>query len=204
MNAWINECFTFNAPDATPPGWENRVNLRGMQFQWRLKNHFSLQVEIAVPIPWNWDNEFSLFVHNKGQMYFPKTDEIFGSHHMSITVTKVKKGYYDQHFTLTRIRWKTLDSDVKRCDEDTTLKANTTECITHHLEDKIGAFDPFQILNNPHILCCALTMKNDTCHRDQMIGCRRWKGACGRQLFNVCAISISTLSPYFSHFAIWQ
>ena len=138
MNAWINECFTFNAPDATPPGWENRVNLRGMQFQWRLKNHFSLQVEIAVPIPWNWDNEFNLFVHNKGQMYFPKNDEIFGSHHMSITVNKVNKGYYDQHFTLTRIRWKTLDSEFKRCDEDTTLEANTTECITHHLEDKIG------------------------------------------------------------------
>ena len=57
---------------------------------------------------------------------------------MSIRVNKIKKGYYDQHFTLTRIRWKTLDSDVKRCDEDTTLKANTTECITHHLEDKIG------------------------------------------------------------------
>ena len=94
------------------------------------------QVEIVVKLPA--DVRFKLFVHNKHQMYFPKDDEIFGSYYNYFDYGPLKKGFYQQTFTVSRTRWKTIDISNKRCDADTHFEPNTTECITHYLEEKIG------------------------------------------------------------------
>ena len=90
---------------------------------------------------------FNIFIHNKGQMHFPKVDKIFGSEFISIDMTekfkqakkeeRFKQVAFRQTFELSRTRWKTLDTPAKRCD-DTDASPNTTECITHFVENTIG------------------------------------------------------------------
>ena len=83
-----------------------------------------------------------LFIHNKDQMYFPKIDNIFGSQVKFVSLdTKTKQegsGYLiSQHYAFQKTHWKALDTPLKRCRSDN-VKANTTQCLTHFLEHKIG------------------------------------------------------------------
>ena len=81
-------------------------------------------------------NDVYIFVHNKGQMIFPKFDNIYGSAYM------VKSGMtqrtYQQTFSISRIHWKTLSNEDKVCDEDLDTAAKVTRCYTRYLEDTIG------------------------------------------------------------------
>ena len=90
---------------------------------------------------------FKIFIHNKGQMHFPKVDKIFGSEYISIDMTekfrqakkeeRFQQVAFRQTYELSRMRWKTLDTPEKRCD-DKNMSPNTTECITHFVENSIG------------------------------------------------------------------
>ena len=85
---------------------------------------------------------FLIFVHNKGQMYFPKLDNIFGSDFLILDIAEIiqkknlnKTGLY-QYLKLERIFWKSLDAPEKKCDRKN--KGLTTKCITNYLEQSIG------------------------------------------------------------------
>ena len=69
-------------------------------------------------------------------MIFPKVDGIFGSAYLE--KRNLPNRTYEQSFSITRTRWKTLNNEDKRCDEDPHSEANTTECVTRYLENKIG------------------------------------------------------------------
>ena len=85
--------------------------------------------------------EFTIFIHNKGQIYLPKSDEIFGSAFLLLLVDVNKedrKGMrYHQSYMLRRTHWKAMNTEKKRCDNENT-EAETTKCITQYLEHKIG------------------------------------------------------------------
>ena len=85
---------------------------------------------------------FMILVHNKGQMHFPKPDNIFGSDYIVLDIAEIirkeklnETGLY-QYFELERTFWKSLDIPEKRCDLENT--ALTTKCITSFLEQNIG------------------------------------------------------------------
>ena len=90
------------------------------------------------------EDDFSLylFLHNKDQMYMPKLNGVFGSDFMYLKVGKARMrdgnstgihAFYKMKQTL----WKALDTPQKRCINNN-KKANTTQCLTMYLEDKIG------------------------------------------------------------------
>lgn len=78
-------------------------------------------------------------------MYFPKVDNIFGSEGKFVQLDgpKIKAkpksvGYHiTQYYKIQKTHWKALDTPLKRCRSDN-MKANTTQCLTHFLEHKIG------------------------------------------------------------------
>ena len=85
---------------------------------------------------------FMILVHNKGQMHFPKPDNIFGSDYVIVDIRDIlleeklnDTGLY-QYFELERTFWKSLDTPEKRCDMKNTV--NTTKCMTNFLEQTIG------------------------------------------------------------------
>ena len=88
-----------------------------------------------------------IFIHNRGQMYFPKKDKIFGSDYMSVQVdsahvkTGMKDGklfYIVATYKMAKTHWKALDRNTKRCMSENYKEANTTKCITEYLENKVG------------------------------------------------------------------
>ena len=101
-----------------------------------------MQVEIVLNLPYgdgdnkDANNNFYLYVHDKGQMTFPKNDLIFGSAYVFKTL-KQENNFF-QAFPYTRTRWKTLDTPNKRCDEDRRTEAKTTMCITRSIDKLIG------------------------------------------------------------------
>ena len=88
-----------------------------------------------------------IFIHNRGQMYFPKMDKIFGSNFMALQVdsARVKKGMAEgkifhimSTYKMEKTHWKALDTNTKRCISDNYKEANTTKCITEFLENKVA------------------------------------------------------------------
>ena len=101
------------------------------------------QVNIQLHLDINARKSFRVYVHNKGQMLFPRRDNIFGSHSYAldwdpeeVTIKNQKFISFRQHFELERTRSKTIDTPKRRCDAEN--KAKTTECIAKFLEDSIG------------------------------------------------------------------
>ena len=106
-----------------------------------------------LKLPFNasgWQKEdpaFRIFIHNEDQMHFPKIDEIYGSDFIIIKMEEqirlMQKGqkqenvHFEQNFKLRRTRWKTLDTQKKRCD-NTNRPADISECIRHFFERKIN------------------------------------------------------------------
>ena len=80
---------------------------------------------------------FFFFIHNKGQMYFPKRDEAYGSSYIFKRMPKREGTMYSQKYRLERTHWKTLDTENQRCDEVNDNK-NTTQCITTYIEKTVG------------------------------------------------------------------
>ena len=88
---------------------------------------------------------FYFFIHNKGQMIFPRTDEAFGSFYIYREMQNPEsnpnmpggKILFKQGYRLERTHWKTLNTESQRCDEGSSA-ANMTNCITQYLEQKIG------------------------------------------------------------------
>ena len=75
-------------------------------------------------------------------MYFPKTDEIYGSEFIFVRRDKPKNNATDievknYEYKITKTHWKALDTSDKRCD-DSFSDANTTQCITRYLEHTVG------------------------------------------------------------------
>ena len=84
---------------------------------------------------------FFFFIHNKGQMYFPRFDEAFGSFYfyreISYPPPNYKVYHHMQSYRLERTHWKTLNTENQRCDEGNSVP-NTTKCITRYLEQTVG------------------------------------------------------------------
>ena len=96
---------------------------------------------MALPVSLD-QSLFMVLVHNKGQMYFPRPDKIFGSDYIILDIAEIiqketlnETGLY-QYFELERTFWKSLNTTEKRCDMGNT--AHTTKCITNFLEQTIG------------------------------------------------------------------
>lgn len=72
-------------------------------------------------------------------MYVPKQDDAFGSAYFfyGLRGHDLRNTSYYQSYLLTRTRWKTLNTPSQRCDEGNAA-ANTTQCITRYLEQKVG------------------------------------------------------------------
>ena len=101
----------------------------------------SRQPVIEIRIPED-HYKFLFFVHNKGQMYFPKQDEAFGSYYFHKSYHPPKnQNYtyrYQQSFRLERTHWKTLPTENQRCGKPGNSGADTTTCITRYLEQTVG------------------------------------------------------------------
>ena len=87
-------------------------------------------------------------MHNKDQMYVPKSDEIYGSTFQSIKINEelVKKNVSQFHmdYRVTRKRWKALDTPNKRCDASNSA-GQVTPCIKSYLENTLGCFMNFAL-----------------------------------------------------------
>ena len=66
-------------------------------------------------------------------MYIPKQDEAFGSFCIYRMMTKHEGKIY----RIERTRWKTLNTEKQRCDNENATN-NTTKCITRYIEETIG------------------------------------------------------------------
>ena len=77
------------------------------------------------------------FIHNKGQMYFPKKDGTFGSAFFYINIHD-RTRRYSQSYRLGRTHMKLLRTKSQACDDDENSEPNTTMCITRHLERAAG------------------------------------------------------------------
>ena len=82
----------------------------------------------------------AIFLHNKGQMYFPKFDEIYGS---NLKTIKIKKELIEKNasvfmmdYEVKMMHWKALDTEDKRCDNSNL--GNVTGCIAKYIEKEIG------------------------------------------------------------------
>ena len=80
---------------------------------------------------------FLIFLHDKGHMYMPRVDRIFGSEYIVIhkSTWENETAYYQYH-EFGRTHWKSLDTQDKRCDVEN--RYNATKCITLFLENSIG------------------------------------------------------------------
>ena len=94
-----------------------------------------------MDLPENSSSEVAIFVHNKDQMYFPKTDEIYGSTYQSIKINEKLLKNNDSRFQLDysvkRTRWKALDTQNKRCGTSNSA-GHVTPCITNYLENTMS------------------------------------------------------------------
>ena len=97
--------------------------------------YFPRQIWLGVRLAQE-ENDVSVFVHDRGQMVFPKLDGIYGSAHLQ--KRRLPRRTYEQSFSITRTRWKTISSEEKRCDDNPQSEANTTGCVTRYLEAVIG------------------------------------------------------------------
>ena len=83
----------------------------------------------------------AIFVHNRDQMYFPKTDAIYGSNFQSVKINqellKNNNSLFVMDYSVKRTHWKALDTQDKRCDASNS-PGNVTQCVTHYLEYTIG------------------------------------------------------------------
>ena len=74
-------------------------------------------------------------------MYFPKSDEIYGSNFKSIKINeellKNNVSQFLMDYDVKRTHWKALDTQNKRCDSSNS-QGNTTQCVTNYLENNIG------------------------------------------------------------------
>ena len=66
-------------------------------------------------------------------------DEIYGSELILLKVDDAPPNHkvYHQSYKFRKTYWKALDTPEKRCDESS-LEANTTQCITRYLEQTVG------------------------------------------------------------------
>ena len=85
-----------------------------------------------------------LFLHNKDQIYLPKINGVFGSDFTYVKVDKARmkemnttECHIYTFYQLTQTQWKAFDTPKKRCISDKRA-ANTTQCITRYLEDRVG------------------------------------------------------------------
>ena len=101
------------------------------------------QIDFEIELPENSSHAsyIAIFVHNKDQMYIPKSDEIFGSTFQSIKINeellKNNDSYFLMDYKVKRTHWKALDIQSKRCDPSNS-PGNATQCITSYLENTIG------------------------------------------------------------------
>ena len=85
-----------------------------------------------------------IFMHDKGHMFQPRADKIFGSDYILMEMQeqiaeRTGNGtdtLYYQYHEFGRTHWKSLDTPEKRCDSEN--KYNATKCITHFLESSMG------------------------------------------------------------------
>ena len=74
-------------------------------------------------------------------MYFPKSDEIYGSNYQSIKINEelVKKNVSQFHmdYFVKMTHWKALDTPNKRCDASNSA-GQVTPCITSYLENTMS------------------------------------------------------------------
>ena len=96
-----------------------------------------IKLKLLIPAEMGHDVDFYFYLHNKGQMYFPRQDETFGSFHLLKTMTVRHWTTYSQRFRLEQTHWKTLDTENQRC-EDQNAEGNTAACITEYLEQTVG------------------------------------------------------------------
>ena len=83
-------------------------------------------------------NEIHMLLHNRDQIYVPKTDEIYGSELTVLTPEMRPAGTTAiQYYKIKRKHIKGLDTPTKSCDEDRS-KAHLTWCIASYLEKRIG------------------------------------------------------------------
>ena len=87
-------------------------------------------------------HSFKVYLHNKNQVITEKTDDIFGQKDIPINVgnqlrNSVQLGQYSKEYKIKRTHWKAMDRPEKKCSEEAT-EANTTMCITNHIEQTIG------------------------------------------------------------------
>ena len=94
----------------------------------------------------------SVFLSNKGQMYFPNPTTIYGSEFFYLKpppelATIIHKTnyqlyhYYSQNFRLSQTEWKAVDQETSRCEEKHIYSEKTksvAECIVGYLEQEIG------------------------------------------------------------------
>ena len=81
-----------------------------------------------------------VFLHNEDQMYIPKINKVFGSEfiYLKVDSTMMKDhNYVYTFYKMSQTQWKALDTSQKRCKSDG-REANTTQCLTKFLEQRIG------------------------------------------------------------------
>ena len=105
--------------------------------------NFNRQIQFLVDLPENltYASYIAIFVHNKDQMYFPKSDEIYGSNFKSIKINeellKNNVSQFLMDYDVKRTHMKALDTPEKKCDTSNSA-GNVTQCITNYLENTIG------------------------------------------------------------------
>ena len=87
-------------------------------------------------------SKFVILLHDKGHMYLPRPDRIFGSDYYmlqglsELANERENNTEYQQYYEVERAHWQSLDSEEKRCDVEN--RNNATKCITHFFENSIG------------------------------------------------------------------
>ena len=101
-------------------------------------NLINLQPSFLLPLSADLMGYY-FFIHNKGQMYFPKKDGVFGSSffYKPIQSIHARNKKYGQSYRLEQTHLKILRTENQICD-DGNSEPNTTMCITRHLEKTVG------------------------------------------------------------------
>ena len=101
---------------------------------------YSKQTYANLHLSYN-HSKFVIFLHDKGHLFLPRPDRIFGSEYYLLQMSELAKEMdnsteYHQYFEMERSYWKSLDSEEKRCDVEN--RNNATKCVTHFLENSVG------------------------------------------------------------------
>ena len=132
------KCFTFDPPVKRPPGVEFAVSFVIQTVKDILIiNNLQIDIVLHDVMP---QNSIYTFLHNKDQIYIPKTNNIFGSEMILLSVSQEMRqaGTFGlQPYRLKRTLVKGLNTPTRRCDKDGS-KAHVTRCITSYLESTIG------------------------------------------------------------------